>query len=190
MTKITFAAMDGSLRNFGVAKMCYDTDTGELSVMDLFLTKTEKSKVKSVRASSDNLARSQSIASALKEQLKDCSIVFAEVPSGAQDAKAALSFGIVIGLYASIEPELIEVSPYETKLAAVGTKTASKQEMINWAVEKFPGAPWRTVKRNGELQPTLDNEHLADAVAIAHAGIKTPQFRQMTAMFNAVRNAA
>lgn len=183
MAKIRIAALDGSLRNFGIAKLDYDTDTDELSVADLILTKTEKSSVKSVRASSDNLARAQVIAESIRDNLKDCAFVFAEVPSGGQDFKAVMAFGIVVGLYASIQIPLIEVSPSETKMAAVGTRTASKQEMINWAIEKFPKAKWRSVKRNGEMVPTLDNEHLADAVAIAFAGIKTPQFRQAAAMF-------
>lgn len=190
MPKITFAALDGSLRNFGIAKLQYDTNTGDLSVLDLILTKTEKSKIKSVRASSDNLLRAQSIAKSVAASLEDCAMVFAEVPSGGQDYNAVLGFGIVIGIYASITVPLIEVSPYETKLIAVGTKTASKQEMIAWGFEKFPEAPWRTKKSKGELVPTLDNEHLADAVAIGHAGLQTPMFKQMISMLNATRLAA
>lgn len=190
MAKIKFAALDGSLRNFGIAILQYDTDTKELSVLDLILTKTAPSKIKSVRASSDNLARAQMLDASVKKALEGCAVVFGEVPSGGQDYNAVLSFGIVIGIYASVIPEFIEVSPAETKMAAVGTKTASKEEIINWAVEKFPAAPWRTVKRGGQLQPTLDNEHLADAVAIGFAGLQTPQFRQMLAMMNAVRLAA
>lgn len=183
MTKIRIAALDGSLRNFGIAKLDYDIHTEELSVADLILTKTKKSQVKIVRASSDNLARAQVIAESIRDNLKDCAFVFAEVPSGGQDFKAAMAFGIVVGLYASIPIPLIEVSPSETKMAAVGTRTASKKEMIAWAVEKFPGAPWLTRKLKGEIVPIDANEHLADAVAIAHAGIKTAQFRQAAAMF-------
>lgn len=190
MSKIKFAALDGSLTNFGIAKLTYDTLTGELAVDDLTLVKTEKAKNKTVRVSSDRLRRSKEIADTLRQELNDAAVVFAEIPTGAQSSDAAFAFGIVVGLYASVTTPLVEVSPSETKMAAVGTKTASKQEMINWAVEKFPDAPWRTVKRAGQLQPTLDNEHLADAVAIAHAGICTPQFKQMISMLNAMKSAA
>lgn len=190
MAKIKFAALDGSLTNFGIARLTYDTLTGALEVTDLKLVKTEKSTQKSVRVSSDRLRRSREIAEVLRSELADAAVIFAEVPTGAQSSDAAFAFGIVVGLYASIPNPLVEVSPSETKMAAVGTKTASKQEMINWAVEKFPDANWRTVKRAGQLQPTLDNEHLADAVAIAHAGICTPQFKQMISMLNAMKSAA
>lgn len=176
--KVRISGMDGSLRNFGVAVVSLDVETMEMTVEDLVLLKTEKGKEKTVRKSSDNLERAQSIATGLEETLKGSISVFAEVPSGGQSYDAVLGFGIVIGLYASVKVPLLEVSPSETKKAAVGTRTASKQEIIDWAVEKFPNAPWRTRKLNGKLVPTQDNEHLADAVAIVHAGIKTPAFQQ------------
>ena len=48
--RIKFAAADGSKTNFGIAIMELDLDTLEISVLDLILTKTEKSKNKQVRA--------------------------------------------------------------------------------------------------------------------------------------------
>lgn len=182
MTKITFAAADGSLRNFGIAVMQYDTDDQSLSVKNFTLIETEKAKNKTVRASSNNFARAHSIATKAREVIKDCAFCFAEIPSGGQDYNAVLGFGIVIGIYASFTIPVIEVSPLETKMAAVGTRTASKQEMIEWACEKYPSAPWLMTKRNGVMVPILKNEHFADAVAIAHAGIQTPAFKLMTAM--------
>lgn len=185
MSKIKIAALDGSLRNFGVVKGYYDTESEQLSIGDMHILKTEKGKNKQVRASSDNLSRAQSIAEGLRPLLSDCAVVFLEVPSGGQSYAAVLGFGIVIGLYASITSPVVEVSPSETKLAAVGTKTASKQEMIEWAVEKFPNANWRRRKLKGKMVITNDNEHLADSVGIMHAGISTPSFRQTVAMIKA-----
>lgn len=189
MAKIRVAGLDGSKRNFGVAIMEIDTRTLEAEVVDLILIKTEKEKSKQVRKSSDNFRSACEIAEGLTGALKGVTSIFIEVPSGGQSYDAVLGFGIVIGLYASIERMLgipaVEVAPSETKLAAVGTKTASKQEMIEWAFEKFPDAPWRTRKLKGETVPTLDNEHLADAVAIVHAGMKTPAFRQTLAILTA-----
>lgn len=193
MSKIRFAALDGSLRNFGIAKLDFDIfakPDEALSVVNLRLVETEKSKNKQVRSSSDNLFRAQMIGNAIREELSDCAMVFAEVPSGGQDYNSVLGFGIVIGIYAGITVPVIEVSPSETKMAAVGTRTASKEEMIEWAVEKFPAAPWLTVKRKGVIVPTKKNEHLADAVAVAHAGICTPSFRQVLSMMTGLRAAA
>lgn len=193
--RVKISGMDGSLRNFGVAVVSLDVETMEMSVEELVLLKTEKGKEKTVRKSSDNLERAQSIATGLEEVLKGSISVFAEVPSGGQSYDAVLGFGIVIGLYASVKVPLLEVSPSETKKAAVGTRTASKQEIIEWAAEKFPTAPWRRYKRNGAKfkkgDLMQDNEHLADAVAIVHAGIKTPAFQQTLQILRSqVANAA
>lgn len=182
MSSIIIAGVDGALANFGMVKMEYDLLADRLMrIVDMRLVETEKSKVKSVRASSDNLARATSIQKALQEFLTGTVLTFGEVPTGGQSAKAVLSFGIVIGLYSGIR-NFAEVSPYETKLATVGTKTASKEEMINWAFTTYPSAKWLTTKRGGEMVPTKKNEHLADAAAICHAGIKLPVFQQVKAI--------
>lgn len=182
MAKIKVAGLDGSLRNFGVTILEYDTDTEALDVVGVHLIETQKSKDKKVRVSSDNLARSQELNEGVKEAIKDCVVGFAEVPSGGQSYDAVLGFGIVIGIYGGLPIPLIEVSPSETKKAAVGTRTASKEEIIDWAFTKWPDADWFTVKRGGQMVPTKKNEHVADGAAIAHAGIRTPQFRQVAAI--------
>lgn len=187
MAEVKIAALDGSLRNFGVVKGTYDTNDEHLTIGEMHILKTEKSKNKQVRASSDNLTRAQSIAERLRPLLDDCAVVFLEVPSGGQSYSAVLGFGIVIGIYASLTIPVVEVSPSETKLAAVGTKTASKQEMIEWATQKFPQADWRKRKLHGKFVITNDNEHLADSVGIMHAGIQTPSFRQTIAMMKAAK---
>lgn len=183
--KITIAGLDGSLRNFGITKMSYDLATEELAVLDMLLITTEKSAIKTVRSSSDNLQRAQKISRGVEKFLQGVTTVFGEVPSGGQDYKSVLGFGIVIGIYAGIKPPFLEVSPSETKMATVGTKTASKQEMIEWGAEKYPNAPWLLTKRKGVMVPTLANEHLADACAIVHAGVLTPAFQQVRAILGA-----
>lgn len=181
MSKIIIAGLDGSKSNFGIAKVLLDVNTLEFEVIDLVLIKTEKSKNKQVRASSDNLRRAQELAVGAAANINDCITVFGEVPSGGQSYDAVLGFGIVIGVYAGLKPPFCEVSPAEAKKAAVGTRTASKQEMIEWAVARFPNAPWRMHRGKA----TLDNEHLADALAIVLAGLKTPAFQQTIAILRA-----
>lgn len=190
MSLIRIAGLDGSKSNFGIALMNLDTDTLDLSVADLILIKTEKDQAKQVRKSSDNLLRAQIIAQGCEMALRGCATAFVEVPSGGQSYDAVLGFGIVIGIYASLRIPVVEVSPSETKKAAVGTRTASKAEMIEWAMEKFPTAPWRLRKLKGAMVPTADNEHLADAVAIAYAGLLTPSFKQTMAILGAKNVAA
>lgn len=188
--KIKIAGLDGSLRNFGIAKMLYDTETGELSVDDLLLIETAPEKTKKMRASSDTFERAKKIAEAADEFTKDCVITFAEVPFGGKSYDAVLGFGIVIGIYASLTVTPEEVAPAQTKVAAVGTRTASKEEMIAWAFDLYPDAPWLTVKRKGEIVPTAKNEHLADGCGVVHAGIKLPSFKQAVQLMRASQKFA
>lgn len=187
MGKILVAGLDGSFANFGIARMTFDLDTFELEVDDLILTRTEKTKVKTVRKSSDVFRRAQEIYNGSLPALKGCAACFAEIPSGGQSYDAVLGFGITIGVYAALSANcpLIEVAPSETKKATVGTRTASKQEMIAWAFETYPNAPWLTTKRAGKMEPTLKNEHLADACAVTSAGILTPAFKQVASILAA-----
>jgi hypothetical protein len=44
--------------------------------------------------------------------------------------------------------ELIEVQLDETKIHSVGSKTASKPEIIQWAVDLHPAVPWLREHKN------------------------------------------
>lgn len=182
MPTILTAGLDGSMKNFGVARILIDLPSMKMSIDDLILTSTEKDKKKQVRASSDLYRRAKEINRGVHKAIEGCAVCFAEIPSGGQSYDAVMGFGITIGTYGSIRIPLIEVSPAETKMATVGTKVASKQEMIEWAFETYPDAPWLLTKRAGKMVPTLANEHLADACAVTHAGILTPQFQQVAAI--------
>jgi Holliday junction resolvasome RuvABC endonuclease subunit len=186
---IRVAAIDPSLRNFGLARLLLNLDDMSFHVEALKLIETEKDGAKQVRKSSDNLRRAEEITLEVHEWMKGATVCFAEIPSGAQSAAASHALGIALGICASIRISnvpLIQVQPTETKLHTVGTKTASKEEMIEWATEVFPKAPW--LRKSGRV--LAKNEHLADAVAIAHAGVKTTEFRQLMAMMRAERVAA
>lgn len=189
MPIMRIAAVDPALANLGMAKLALDLDTMKLSVIDLMLIETDKQTTKQVRQNSDDLRRAKALTKGFHEFIGDCALVFAEIPTGAQSARAALAFGIAIGMLAGCTKPLIQVQPSETKLATVGTKTASKDEMIDWAVETYPDAAWLKAKSKGVMRFIAKNEHMADACAIAHAGIKTDQFLQLVAMLR-TREAA
>jgi len=94
------------------------------------------------------------------------------------------SYGVCIGILASMKKPLIQVTPNEVKLAAVGKKTATKEQMIEWAINKYPTAPWLTRKFKGQITHVKSNEHLADATAAIHAGVKTDEFKRMLVLLN------
>lgn len=184
MAIIKILGVDPALANMGLVIAKYDTVDDKLEITDMKLIQTEKRSKKDVRVSSDDLRRAQELHTALDLYSKNMSIVFAEIPSGGQSARAVLGFGIAIGVVASCRIPVIEVSPREAKEAAVGTSTASKQEMIEWATSEFPDAEWIKRKFKGKMRFTSKNEHLADACAIIVAGTQTPQFKQLIQLMN------
>ena len=197
MTKILIAGIDPGFRNFGVARLRLDLDSLDMEVDDLILMQTESGtggKQKIIRKNSDDLRRAQEQNAGFRKAIQGCVIGFAEIPSGAQDHRAAMGFGISIGIVACSPIPILQVQNFEAKLAAVGTKTASKEEMIEWAVELYPDAPWLRYERNfrtrkkGEVKD--ENEHLADAIAIAKAGLQLQEFQQLKAVWKATAIAA
>lgn len=185
MSKILVAGLDGSKANFGMARMALDLDTLELTVDDLLLIKTEITKVKNIRTSSDDLRRAREVYQGLVPFLKDCVVAFGEVPYGGKSADACRGFGITTGIYACLPVPMIEVTQGEVKKAAVGTRTASKQEMIEWASERWPNAPWLRERDKPDGRLINDNEHLADACAIAYCGVGLQSFKQLIAIHRA-----
>ncbi len=179
--KIPVVSFDPSFANFGMALLILDLDDLSFTIEELKLVRTERQVTKQTRQNSDDLRRSQELVREFHAFAKKGRIGFTEVPTGAQSARAMYAFGVSVGVLASCPVPLIQVQPFETKLATVGTKTASKEEMIEFATDAYPDAPW--IRRAGKL--VNHNEHLADAVAVAHAGIKTVQFKQLAAIWRA-----
>lgn len=181
---IRIAGVDPSLTNTGLSKFEYNMGTGDLKLIGLSLIETEKLTTKSVRQNSDDLRRVQVIYRGMAAWLQDCTFFFGEIPTGAQSARAAYAFGMVLGLIGSFSTKrpLIQVQPSETKMAAVGTKTASKEEIIEWATETYPDGDWLRAKTKGVERFIAKNEHMADACAIVHAGLRTEEFLRTTAV--------
>lgn len=182
MSKLKVAGIDPSLRNFGLVKGTIDLSDDnfpfEIEDMQLVESESDKKNKKTVRKNSDDLERARKLQRNMIKFIEDCSMVFVEVPVGSQSARSMASYGICIGILASIKKPIIQVTPTEVKLAMVGSKTASKEEVINSAVSNYPEAPWLKVKRSGQLVITAKNEHLADAVGAVYAGILTDPFAQ------------
>ena len=177
---ISVVGIDPALRNFGFVVALDDVDKNEIKgIIDMKLVKTEDERGKTVRRNSDDLRRAKEHIRAMQEICEGRTIAFAEIPVGSQSARAMASYGVCIGVLASCPIGLIEVTPSEVKKEATGYKTATKEEMIEWAHEKFPDAPWLTQKRNGQIHLKNENEHLADAIGAINAGLKTDQWKQL-----------
>jgi Holliday junction resolvasome RuvABC endonuclease subunit len=188
MSILKIAAIDPSLSNFGLVRgtvdISHEAFPVELSELTLVETDTDKSSRKVVRRNSEDLERARKLLRGMHRFIADADMVFVEVPVGSQSARAMASYGVCIGILASIGKPLIQVTPTEVKLAAVGTKTASKNEMIEWASGLYPNLNW--LMSRGKM--TAKNEHLADAIGAIHAGLLTDEFARAASVFH-VMNA-
>lgn len=174
MTTLTVLGIDAAFSNMGLARMSVESRGGHIiDVESLCLVCTEGQHKKEVRKSSDDLRRARELHDALIRECGGTFLAMAEVPSGSQSSRASWSLGIAVGILAGCPVPVIQVSQLEVKLASVGKKTASKDEMIEWARSLYPHANWLT--HRGKL--TKSNEHLADAIATVHAGVRTETFK-------------
>lgn len=189
MPLIRAVGIDMAFANMGLARVAIQISPADGSVkihaIDLGLVSTEKDDSKQVRKSSDDLSRAVVLHKSLVGFTKGLAdLAFAEVPSGSQSASAARSLGIAVGVLASCPVPVIEVSPMEVKrlFSPNGKRKVPKTEIMAWAMQQWPALPWLVYKG----KPKLDNEHLADAMAVIVAGIETPEFKRMVAINHAV----
>ena len=182
---IPVLGMDPSLKNWGLAQAMLCLETGILSTPSLYLVQPDDVKGKQVRQNSSDLNRAEQLAEAVIEASKVSKVVFVEVPVGSQSARAMASYGICVGILGAVRAmrvPLIEVTPTETKLAFTGNKTATKREMIDKAAELYPDANFPVHK--GKIPDKA--EHMADAIAAIHAGVRTPMFQNLMRLFKEV----
>lgn len=164
-----------------------DIHSGKISFDRLELAQTKSESRKQVRVNSDDLRRAREIWLMAKPAIDEAQLVFCELPVGSQSSRAQTSYGVCIGVLACIDKPLIQVTPDEIKKFVAGKQTTSKEEIIEWAMEKHPEAPWLTRKVKGETAILNKNEHLADAIAAVYTGMQTDQFRQLTNVLRMLR---
>lgn len=181
---IKVVGLDPSLRNWGVVVgSMLPGVPSSLLINELNVLNPLLSKGKQVRQNSLDLESAKQLAEGVIAAVKGAQVVFVEVPVGSQSARAMASYGIccgVLGAIRAIGIPLLEVSPNEVKLASTGKSTASKREMIQWAMTKHPEAPWPMYKVRGVQEVSeAKAEHMADAVAAIYAGLVSNSFQQM-----------
>jgi Holliday junction resolvasome RuvABC endonuclease subunit len=174
---------DPSLRNWGLAIGHYDVQAKKLTIDRIDLTNPDLPKGKQVRQNSSDLESAFQLYKGAADASIGAHAVFVEVPVGSQSARAMASYGVCVGVLGALRANGIpffEVTPTEVKLASVGNKTATKQEMIKWAMAAHPEANWPTYKQNGEVMVSeAKAEHMADAIAAIYAGLACNSFKQM-----------
>lgn len=191
---IPVLGMDPSLNNWGLAHGHYDTESGLISIESLDVIQPLLPTGKQTRNNSKDLGRARQLAEQALAHTQTAAAIFVEVPVGSQNARAMASYGVCIGILASLNAQGIafyEVTPLEVKQATVGAKTASKLEIITRAVQRYPKAPWPTETKKGEQRIILSKaEHMADAIGAIEAGVHTEDFKRTLQIWNSnQRNA-
>jgi Holliday junction resolvasome RuvABC endonuclease subunit len=188
-TKLKFVGCDPSLRNWGLAVGTFDTETGKLVIDNLAVTCPALPTGKQVRQNSLDLESAYQLYKGTIASVEGAHAVFVEVPVGSQSARAMASYGICVGVLGALRANgtpFFEVTATEVKLASAGDKTASKRQMIEWAISKHPEANWPTYLNKGKLEVSeAKAEHQADAVGAIYAGLASNSFQQMLSILTA-----
>lgn len=193
---LVVVGFDPSMNNWGISRGILTLDLVDRRKSTLNISHVDvicpvKSEAKQARVNSKDLEAASQLASNAIAAAQDAHAIFVEVPVGSQSARAMASYGICVGILGSLRANRIpffEVTPTEVKMATVGKRTATKEQMICWATAQHPEANWPTYIRNGEvLISETKAEHMADATAAIYAGLRLPSFQQM---LNMLLNAA
>jgi len=143
-------ALDPAFRNIGIVEFNLVDGIPIPYNLDIIQTKKGKGKV-----GLDDLRASRKIHKGLQNFIQDKDIIIAELPTGSQSSRAAMASGVIIGILAGLE-NLTTVSPNQVK-NIVG-KNATKDEIIEWGMRKYPELNWPKTKAK--------QEHIADSLAV------------------------
>lgn len=183
--QIPVLGMDPSLRNWGLAEACLDLTTGELTTPHLSLVQPKDPEGKQVRQNSKDLALAEQLAEPVMAAARKAKVIFVEVPVGSQSARAMASYGVCVGVLGAVRAlgiSLIEVTALESKLVFTGDRNATKRTMIDKAVSTYPTSNFPF--HNGKVPDKA--EHLADAIAAIHSGVRTPMFQNLLKLYREV----
>lgn len=173
---LSILGLDPSMSNLGIAWATYDFATGKLTVSAVETVSPVINQSKQVRQNSKDLDRARQLYKALSEAVKSADLICVEIPHGSQSSRAMASYGMCIGLLASISKPVIEVSARQVK-AVTGNLQATKEQMIAWALEAHPDLPLSQWQGKVNVSKA---EHQADAVAAIHAAMQTDLFKTLT----------
>ena len=186
--KIWVCGHDPSLRNWGISKGIYDTETKKLTVYDVSVIQPDLPTGKQVRQNSLDLESAKQLCAGAMYSVKGAQAIFVEVPVGSQSARASVGYGVCVGVLGALRATGIpffEITANEVKLAGAGKKDATKNEMIEWAFNKHPEANWPSYTQHGETKISAAKaEHMADATAAIYAGLASNQFKQVMPFIN------
>lgn len=186
--KIKIIAQDPSMSNWGLVAATFNTDTGKVEInemMTIHKNKLEKSVKKALRVSNIDLNVARDLSKGINSFFDKYKPAFTivEIPHGSQSSASMKGYGICLGLLGAVNTQMIQMTEMECKVNALGKRTATKKEMIAYAMAKHPEAKWHRRMFKGELVGVDGkNEHIADAIAALYAGLESDQFKAAIVM--------
>ena len=183
---IPVLGMDPSLRHWGLAEASLDLCDGVLSNLTGSIVEPKDLEGKQVRVNSNDLWLAEQLADPVFKAVKRAKVIFVECPVGSQSARAMAAYGVQMGILGMIRAmgyPLIEVTATENKRVFTGKGTATKKEMISQLIDYYPQIMLPPGKGG---KPGDKSEHIADAVASIHSGVKTPMFQNLMRLFKEV----
>ncbi|WP_290870409.1 hypothetical protein [Aquabacterium sp.] len=187
---VDVVGLDPSLDHWGITEGTLCLEQGFFTPSAMQVIEPVKLQGKQVRVNSNDLHRAEQLARPVIAACEKAKVVFVEMPVGSQSARAMASYGICVGVMATIRAmgiPLIEVSAADAKKALAGNRNASKQQMIDAGVQAYPEAPWPVYEKNGKgfIKGEIHSksEHVADALGAIHAGVLTPEFQNLLRLF-------
>lgn len=183
MSKLNVVGFDPALENWGIACGQLDTKTRNLVVTHLECVKPAKLTGKNINNNHKDLYRAEQLAERALYIGGQAQALFVEVPVGSQSARAMASYGVCVGIMATLRASSIpffQVTPGQVKTVVTGKTSGTKRQMIDWATSQHPEANWPTYTRKGQQMIVEGQaEHMADALCAIYAGLRDPQFNQM-----------
>ncbi len=163
----TFLSADPSLKN--TALIWGQIENGVIKPIGHMISTTDKVKGEKVMIDMVNRARKtiENIISTVTLVSPD--YTFSEIPSGSQSLSGAKSAALSCAYIALLGSDCVISTPGEVKKATGNKRTATKDDIMNWADNKFPDYDFPRKKDGTMVKGKC--EHICDALAVVESGI-------------------
>ncbi|HAW05109.1 MAG TPA: hypothetical protein DCW83_10505 [Saprospirales bacterium] len=163
----TFLSADPSLKN--TALVWGTIKGGVIEPLGHMISTTDKVKGEKVMIDMVNRARKtiENIIATINTVNPD--FTFSEIPSGSQSLSGAKSAALSCAYIALLGTDCIISTPGEVKKATGNKRTATKEDMMDWADKQFPDYDFPRKKDGTMVKGKC--EHICDALAVVEAGI-------------------
>lgn len=163
----TFLSADPSLKN--TALIWGQIENGVIKPIGHMISTTDKVKGEKVMIDMVNRARKtiENIISTVTLVSPD--YTFSEIPSGSQSLSGAKSAALSCAYIALLGADCVISTPGEVKKATGNKRTATKEDIMDWADKKFPDYEFPRKKDGTMVKGKC--EHICDALAVVESGI-------------------